>query len=107
MLTIITCAQCGDNPCPNEIGDVSVTVVLGTLRSVCEKCYHRENGEHKIWLCSPKCLLDFIAAGRLEREVGIANGTIRPWAETNVDPVNTTITSAATATRPKKGSRRH
>lgn len=80
MLTVIACAQCGGNPCPNRVGETSVTLVLESLRTICGECHYRGTHEHRIWLCSPKCLLDFIAAGRLSREVGIADGTVSPWA---------------------------
>jgi len=88
MLTVITCRQCGGNPCPNEIGEVSATIVLEALRGRCEKCSHRDTREQKIWFCSPECMLAFIAEGELDREVGIANGTINPWADADIDPVN-------------------
>jgi len=79
MLYLVVCAQCGHNPCPEKIGQVSVTLKLTGLRKICEKCHHWENCEHSISFCSAECLAKFMSEGKLEREIGITAGIINPW----------------------------
>lgn len=79
MFYPITCRVCGENPCPNEVGRVSATLKLTALRGDCEKCHRRDEYEHTVYFCSVKCLVQFVSEGGIEREEGIAVGTIRPW----------------------------
>lgn len=90
MLTIITAGNAGAIPVRTRsaMWRLSSNWCPSSLRKVCGECGHRDDRSSKIWFCSPKCLLDFIAAGRLEHEVGVANGTIDPWAGLNIDPTN-------------------